>query len=296
MRTKNAVQSVMHMRRFLSRFLDKFFADDTLTLAASLAFYAALSLAPFLVLFVSVTGLMHENLQRDLVVQVAVLAGHDAAEAVEMVIQSAERQPHATSVAGIIATITLILSASLIFSQLRVTLDRIFSVHAPHVEESWLKFIWDFIRARVSDIVLALIALIIAIGSVFASTYILAQFDGESGFFIALGNSIVSAAIYVGLFALLFRYLPTTRVRWWRALQGGAITAVLFVIGKELIAYYLGRRALSSAYGAAGSIVALLVWVYYSALIIFIGAQVSSLLTPARRAPEKLDPPSPFQS
>lgn len=282
----------MHLQRFLSRFLDKFFADDTFTLAASLAFYAALSLAPFLILFVSVSGLMHENLQRDLVLQVSVLAGPVAAEAVQLVIESAQRQPEVTSMAGIVATITLFLSASLIFSQLRVTLDRIFSVHTPHVDQSWWHMIWSFLRERMSDIVLAAIALIVSIGSVLISTYILAQFDGESVLLIALGNAIVSATVYVGLFTLLFRYLPTTRVRWMRAVQGGGIAAVLFVIGKELIAYYLGRRALSSAYGAAGSIVALLVWVYYSSLIIFIGAQVSSLLAPARRAPKKLDPKS----
>lgn len=282
---KNAVSVFMHVRRFLSRFMDKFFADDTFTLAASLAFYAALSLAPFLILFVSITGLMHEDLQRDLVVQVSSFAGPDAAEAVDLVIHSAQKQTELSSVAGIVAVITLLLSASLIFGQLRVTLNRIFSVSVPHIDgETWLHEIWTFVRTRLMDIALAMGGLLVAIGSVVISTYIVAEFRGVGGgVFIALGNALISAAIYVGLFTLLFRYLPTTSVRWARAFQGGAITAILFVIGKELIAYYLGRRALASAYGAAGSIVALLVWVYYSALIIFVGAQVGSILTPSRR-------------
>ena len=275
----------MPVRRLFSRFMDKFFADDTFTLAASLAFYAALSLAPFLILFVSISGLMHEDLHRELVVQVSLLAGPDAAEAVDLVIRSAQKQTELSSLAGIIAIATLFLSASLIFGQLRVTLDRIFSVHVPHIDdENVWHAILIFVRTRLMDIALAMMALLVAIGSVVISTYIVAH--GEGGMLIAFGNALVSAAIYAGLFTLLFRYLPTCRVRWARALKGGVISAILFVIGKELIAYYLGRRALGSAYGAAGSIVALLVWVYYSALIIFVGAQVSSLLSPYRGRPE----------
>jgi membrane protein len=88
------------------------------------------------------------------------------------------------------------------------------------------------------------------------------------------------------MFSLTFHYLPDQRLEWRRAIQGGAITAILFVFGKELIGIYLGSAALGSAYGAAGSIVVFLIWVYYSALITFVGAQVSSLL--GNSAPKRL--------
>lgn len=271
-------------KRFLEKFVDKFVADDTLTLAASLAFYAALSLAPFLILFVSLSSLLNEDLQRELVDQVSALAGPDAAQAVDIVVRSAKRQTEFSSLAGWVALTTLFISASLIFGQLRHSLNRIFRVHHPHEpNHSWPKAIWCFAKARMTDICIAAFSLVFAVVSVLVSTMTIAKFFNSGGVVPAVINAFVSAGLYLFLFTLLFRFLPTQRVRWARAFQGGAITAILFVIGKELIASYLGRSALGSAYGAAGSLIALLAWVYYSSLIIFVGAQASAMINPVRR-------------
>lgn len=269
----------MAVKDFLTRFVNKFMADDTTTLAASLAFYTAFSLAPLLILFVSVTARLDTNLQQGLIGQVQGLAGADAAKTVASVIHGAKAQPRLTSLAGIAGVVTLLLSASLIFGQLRATLNRILNIPpATHSAETVAHMILAYVHGKLLTMLIAVAFILLMIASVLISTIATVfSFVQEGPLAMAL-NAVISAAVYVFLFTLLFHFLPDRHMKWKCALQGGAITAILFVIGKELIGLYLGSASLGTAYGAAGSVIVLLVWVYYSALITFVGAQVSSLL------------------
>ena len=113
----------------------------------------------------------------------------------------------------------------------------------------------------------------------------LTLFDGHEGWIWSVVNVVGSLVIFSLLFAAIFKYLPDVKPKWSHALLGGVITAVLFTGGKSLIGLYLGSSALGSAYGAAGSLIVLLAWVYYSAIILFTGAELTSVLTPVTETP-----------
>ena len=269
---------------FAEKFITKFFADDTTTLAASLAFYTALSLAPLLILFVTVSAQLSDRLMHSFISQVQDIVGEDGAHAVEMVVNSAKTRPDLSSFAGSMGVFTLLVSASLIFGQLRVTLNRIFNIAGNDSPVNRIvPLIFSFFRERILHIGLAISFIISLIVSLGVTAQLGALVHPESLLMLIVMNVGATVLFYVILFTLIFRYLPDRRLPWSWAVQGGALTAVLFVVGKELIGIYLGRSAVGSSYGAAGSLIVLLVWVYYSALITFVGAQVSALLNQNRQ-------------
>jgi membrane protein len=268
----------MRVKEFLSAFIDRFSEERTTTLASSLAYYTALSLAPLIVLFVTLSSKLSDDLQNVFLVQVQNVVGPDAARAFNIVIENAKERPDLASISGLFGALTLLLSASLIFGELRAALNQIFKTQ-PKKPTSTSKFsaVYHFIKAKILTAGLALGFILLIIASLVASSVMTATFGSYQKLWSTL-NIIISLVSYVGLFTLLFHFMPAQHIRWKRAFQGGLITASLFVVGKELLGIYLGRSALGSAYGAAGSLIVLLVWVYYSTLITFIGAHVSSLL------------------
>lgn len=271
---------------FLSRFFDKFSRDETTTLAASLAFYTALSMAPLLILFVAVAARLSDQLLSEFLINTESLVGAEAAEAVRIVIEGARSRTDLTSIAGLLGLATLLVSASLIFGQLRTALNRIFNVQAPDTSQAgYLHMAWQFLRERVTHILFALIGIVCLVLTLMASSFLSATFQEEAGRRAMLANVAVSFVFYVLFFTAVFRYLPDKRQPWRSALGGGLLTAVFFEIGKEILGLYLGKSAIGSAYGAAGSLIVLLVWVYYSTLITFIGAQISSILMPGSARP-----------
>lgn len=274
----------MPVQEFAEKFVTKFLKDETTTLAASLAFYTALSLAPLVILFVTITSQFSPELEQNFVTEAQAIVGKDAAHTFEMVIDGAKERTDLTSAAGIFGVFTLLLSASLIFGALRDALNRIFDVQPPpDLNDSYLHIVGRFLKERVLQVGLALSFILILIISLIASSAISVITNLEFKAMVAAVNIGVTLVTYVMIFTIIFRYLPDRHQPWGRAFRGGALTAALFVLGKELIALYLGKSAIGSAYGAAGSLIVLLVWVYYSTLITFVGAQVSSLIPGSRR-------------
>ncbi len=268
----------MRVKEFITSFFDRFSRDRTTTLAASLAYYTALSLAPLLVLFITISSKFSGNIQNVFISQVQSIVGPDAAKAFQLVIDNAKERPDLASISGLFGALTLLLSASLIFGQMRDALNQIFDSDDPENQKnSTFAAILKFVKARAVQAGLALGFILLLIASLIVSSVLSATFSTHQELWRWI-NIIVSYASYVGVFTLIYRYIPNRRIAWKCALRGGSITALLFVIGKEVIGVYLGSSALGSAYGAAGSLIVLLVWVYYSALITFIGAHVSSLL------------------
>lgn len=268
----------MSVKIFFHQLFTRISENKTTTWAASLAFYMALSLAPLLILFLSLSSLLSQDLQTTFEQQVNQLMGPVAAEGVSTVINSAKDRPDLMSISGIIGTVTLLISAGLIFGQMREALNEIFEKRSePHKEGIW-NTIRTFLKTTFIRIALVFGFLIAMIGSLIVSTLISAYLHTDQALMAASLNIIVSFLFYILLFTGLFHYVPNGKMPWREAFEGGAVTAVLFLFGKELIGLYLGQGALSSSYGAAGSVVALLAWVYYSAMIIFVGAHVSYLL------------------
>ncbi len=278
---------------FLKSFFARFARVQTTTFAASVAVYTTLTLAPMLLLFVTLTSRMTSSYQAEFEYQVLALLGADAAEAINTIVGSivsnAKARPDLATFSGVIGTVMLLLSSGLVFGELRVAINRIFeTTNPPDDSETTLEVILHFVRDRLIHVGFALVFIgLMAVSlllSSFLSSAFSSSFSADPSTWKAF-NVVASFFFYAGLFALVFRYLPNRRTQWRGSLLGGFITSILFVIGKELIGLYLGQSALGSAYGAAGSVVVLLAWVYYSAMITFVGAHVSAMLL-LKKTPE----------
>lgn len=251
---------------FAGRLLDKLIADDVLTLSAALSFYTLLSFAPLMVLAVWGTSLIGPGAQEAMLGQISALAGGDARMAAQAVIDSANKHPSLGSMAGAIGIGISLVGATTVFAQLQSSLNRIWGITAQPSSAilSWL-------RQRVLSVgVIAAIVFVLVVSLLASSA--LGMLLTRNGAWWDVINQVITTIVFAVLFALLFRYLPDTRLPWRRAAWGGLVTSALFAIGKWVIGFYLARGDVGGAYGAAGSLVVLLVWVYYSSAIFFIGA------------------------
>ncbi len=250
------------------RVASDFLADDVLTLSAALAFYTLLSFAPLLVLGVWASSSLAPGAQDAMLGQIQSLAGDDARLAAQAVVDSANKRPSLGSIAGIVGIVTSLVGATTVFAQLQASLNHIWGIKAKPTNA-----IWGWLRRRVLSM-----GVILAIAFVLAASLLLSTALGavltRTGPLWDIVNQAVTAVVFGVLFALLFRYLPDARLRWRHAVLGGVVTAILFAIGKWLIGFYLARGDVGGAYGAAGSLVVLLVWVYYSGAIFFFGAEL----------------------
>ena len=246
-----------------------FIEDDVLTLCAALAFYTLLSFAPLMVLSVWLASSGGPLEQNSLLDQIGVLAGGEARSAAKVVIDSAATRPTLGSLAGFFGLAVMIAGATTVFAQLQSSLNIIFDVVArPN------NAIWMWLRRRLLSV-----GIIAAFAFVLVVSLIVSAFLGvllhRNGMVWDVANQITTTAVFAFLFGAMFRYLPDARIPWRFALVGGLVTAVLFALGKWAIGFYLARGDVGGAYGAAGSLAVLLVWVYYSGAIFFVGAELT---------------------
>ncbi|MDB5305125.1 MAG: putative rane protein [Phycisphaerales bacterium] len=244
-------------------------------LAASLAFYTMLSLAPLLVISIKVVGAIFGEDAAKAQVQVYTREwmGERAASAVAQMIG-----PFARPGAGVLATtlsaIILLISASSVFGELQDALNTVWEVK-PRPDRR----IWNIIKERFFSYVLVLGTCFLLLVSLIISAALSAltrSFDGDPQSILwETINFILSFAVITVLFAFIFKYLPDVKIGWNDVWMGAAVTGVLFTVGKLLLGWYLGRASTTSVYGAAGSLVAMLLWVYYSAQILFFGAEIT---------------------
>ncbi|MBM4024170.1 MAG: YihY/virulence factor BrkB family protein [Planctomycetes bacterium] len=245
-----------------------FIQDDAITLAAALAFYAMLSLAPLLVLALTVLGFLGEPTQQRVIEQTETLIGPQASQGLELLLQNASAQRVAATASAIIGLVTVILSATAVFVQLQYSLNRIFNVRAKRgAVKGWLY------KRFMSLLTVFAIGLVI-VASVVASSVISFMFQG-AGPAAQIINLAVSLVVFTLIFVILFRFLPDIKITWKDTLAGAVIAGLLFVIGQYAVGMYLGSTGVSSVYGGAGALVILLLWVYYSAIILFLGAEMT---------------------
>ena len=258
---------------FLRKVLGEFGEDGAVTLAASLAYYTALSMAPLVLLVLRVAAFFGPQGQRDLVEQITALIGPQGGDAVQLVIESSRSEPVAGNVAGSLSVLMLIFGASAVFSELQHALNTIWDVRSRPKSG-----VWGWIRKRLLSMGILLAVLFLLLVSTVVSALLAlgpratADLPGGPALW-SVVHVVFSIAVFSALFALMFRYLPDVRIQWRDVWLGAFATAVLFALGKLAVGFYLGRSSVGSAYGAAGSLVVLLVWTYYSALIFFFGAE-----------------------
>lgn len=272
-----AVEQVSILKRsgrILAKTAEAFIADNITRLGAALAFYTTVAVAPLLVLAIALAGLVftEEEARQQVIREIGRLAGNQASAAVATV------QSPVTTSTGVFTTLiglgTLLFGAVGVFTHLQNSFNAIWRVPARPAES-----MWHFLQMRLFSLATVMATGFLLLVSLIASA-MLSWLGAETGhrlglpvFGLQIVNNVISLIIITSLFALLFRLLPETRVRMRHVWLGAAVTALLFTAGKSVLGIYLGRTSLTSAYGAAGSLLVLLLWSYYAAQIVFLGAE-----------------------
>ena len=253
--------------------------DHAPRLGAALAYYTVFAIVPLLVIMIAMIGLVfgQEAAQSYILEQIKSLVGKQSAEAIKEMIQHANK-PSTGIVATIVAVITLLLGASGLFGQLQDALNTIWGVERKSgggiwgiVKDRFLSFMAVLGTGFLLLVSLVLSAALAAMGKLFGG-----WLPGHEVLLQGL-NLLISFAVITGLFAMMFKILPDAQIAWNDVWVGAAMTALLFTIGKFLIGLYLGKSDVGSAYGAAGSLVIMLIWVYYSAQIMLFGAEFTQV-------------------
>jgi len=255
----------------------RFVDTELMAQAAALALYAMLSLAPLLLILVWLTSALYPGAQDSLMQQIGLLAGFEAERVARTVVDNARDRPDTGSIAGWWSVALLFVGATAVFAQLQDVLNKIFRTDATRLAGAmaWL-------RKRVFSMGLVLAMGFLLLVSMTVSTLVQLAFS-RMEWALPIVMNVATWAVYAISFALMYHYLPDRSVGWKRALGGGAITALLFVLGRWLIGWYLREANPGSAYGSMGALVLALVWMYYAALIVFIGALITAVIDERRK-------------
>jgi membrane protein len=256
-------------------------ADNGLVLAASIAFFTIFSLAPLLLLVVAIAGLAfgQDQTTAEIRAQFESLMGPESAQFIAGVIARASRG--AGGVAAVVSIGTLIFGATGVFVQLKAALNTVWGVQikSEKPRTALVRLLWDRVLSFAMMLVMSF--LLLASLAVSAALAALARWTAAlvPGWDVPtqIVNSVISFSVITFLFCAAYKILPDVRIGWRVVWFGGAVTALLFSFGKELIGMYLGRDSLASVYGAAGSMIVILMWVYYSAIIFLYGAELTLL-------------------
>ncbi|MCW5658025.1 MAG: YihY/virulence factor BrkB family protein [Burkholderiaceae bacterium] len=250
--------------------------DYAPSMGAALSYYTVFSLAPMLLIVVSVTGLVfgEEAARGEVFEQIAGLVGTESARAIEQMLNSL-REPERGVLGTVVGVVTLLIGATTVFGELQDDLDRIW--RAPAREGT--SGLWGLLRARLLSfgmilgiafllmVSLVLSAAIAALGKWWGGVF------GEWELLLQAVNQLVGLFMTTAVFALIYKLMPRVKVRWHDVWMGAVATAVLFSVGKFLIGLYIGKTGIASGFGAAGSIAVVFLWVYYSAQIFLLGAE-----------------------
>ncbi len=257
-----------------------FVDDNAFKLSASLSYYTIFALAPLLIIIISLAGLFFkkEDVQGRIYQQLNSVIGNDAAYQIQQIILNIQQSETGT-VATIIAGIVLFIGATGVFTELQDSINFIWSVKAKP-KRGWLKFIGNRLLSFsliVSMGFLLLVSLVISALLDLLSGKLIKLFPNYSVYLFHALNVLLIILVIGTLFAIIFKVLPDAVISWKDAMVGAIFTALLFLLGKFLISYYISKSTLDVTYGTAASIVILLSWVYYSALILYFGAEFTKM-------------------
>ncbi len=254
--------------------------DKVSRLAAALSYYTIFSLPGLLLIVVSVAGffLGQESVREDLLSQAASLVGEQGAEAVGTMLSNAGWDSGAGTFGIIVGIVTVVLAATGAFTQLQEALNTVWEVAPepgagilPTLQKRFLSF-----SLILGIAFLLLVSLVVSAALAGLGNFLEELFPGAT-WLVRIGNYVISFAVITLLFALIYKYLPDAEVAWKDVFIGAALTTLLFTIGKFALGYYLGRSSTASAYGAAGSLVLILLWIYYTAQILLFGAEFTQV-------------------
>lgn len=284
--------SVKRIWRLLKETFTEWSNDKAAKLAAALAYYTVFSLAPLLIVVIAIAGffLGEEAARGEIIGQIRGLVGQDSAEFIQSTINNANRPNDNTDlIASLISIVLLLVGASSVFAELQDALNTVWNVEARPGQG-----LGGFVRKRLLSFgmllgigFLLLVSLVVSAGLAGFAAYTNQLLPGWEAV-LRIFNFFLSFGVITVLFAMIYKFLPDAKIAWNDVWIGAVITALLFTIGKTLIGLYLGNSSFGSTYGAAGSLVVILVWVYYSVQILFFGAEFTQVY--ARRYGSQIIP------
>ncbi len=265
--------------------------DKAPRLGAALAYYTIFSIAPLLLIAITITGLVFADSQAQVLSEVRKLMGDKGAEAIQSMITAAQK-PAESILATLLGFITLIFGAAGVVVQLKDALNTIWDV-----EDAPSGGLFGFVKKYFLSFgvvlgigFLLLVSLLLEAGLAIVGQFV-KDYMPALGIVMQVGALAISFGVITLLFAFLFKFLPDVKVAWRDVWIGAVLTSFLFVVGKVGLGLYLGKAAAASAYGAAGSLVIMLLWIYYSAQILFFGAEFTQVYS--RRHGSRYDPKAP---
>jgi membrane protein len=264
-----------------------FVEDDSFSYASSIAFSTIFSLPAILIIALSIGSAFYERnvVQEELINQVSRLVGDNTAKEIESILLQAAIDDSSWW-ARSVGIVTLALSATTVFMSLQSSLNKIWGIK-PKPQRGWLKYI---INRLVSLAMVISFGFVLLVSLVIDTVLVVFQgmlariMEGVTLYLVTALNLIISLGFVTVIFGLLFKVLPDARIRWRHVWVGSLVTTLLFTAGKYLIGFYLGNSSFNSAYGAAGSLVIILLWVYYSTVIFLFGAELTYVYAKAQGA------------
>lgn len=259
-----------------------FVADNGMKLSASLSYYTVFSLGPVLIIMISLAGIFfgRDAVRGKLFYQINGLVGNEAAQQIQEIIKNIEQSQFSTS-GAVLGIIALVFGATGVFAEIQDSINYIWSLKAKP-RQGWLKLLIN--RLVSFSLIVSFGFLLMVSLAVHALLDLLHDrlsrlFDDATVIIFQGLNYVILFAVISTLFAIIFKVLPDGVIRWKDAFVGAVFTSVLFVIGKFLIGYYLGASDVSATYGAAASVIIILLWVYYSSIILYFGAEFTKVYT-----------------
>jgi len=270
----------MHIKRFFAlvkKSVQAWLDDYASSMGAAIAFYTVFSLAPLILIVIAIAGFFwgEDAVRGELLRQIGGMVGDNGAMAIEGVVKSSAEEPDQGIAATIISVVVLVVGATTVFAELQSALDRIWKVPARDRKTG----IWNLLRSRLLSFGLVLSLAFLLLISLVVSTLLSALGGWLGGLMpgwelvLQALNVLVSFGIVVVLFAMIYKFMPQAEVAWKDVWTGAFVTALMFEVGKLAIGMYVGKSSVASSYAAAGSLVVVLIWVYYSAQVFLLGAE-----------------------
>ncbi|HLO93210.1 MAG TPA: YihY/virulence factor BrkB family protein [Burkholderiaceae bacterium] len=281
----------------LARAAGSWLDDYAPSMGAALAFYTLFSITPLLLIVISLAGLVFgaPAARAAILAQFGALAGPDIARLLDAMLRSLDR-PEAGRLGVALGVLSLLVGATTVFGELQNAMDRIW-----HIAHEGRGGLWKILRSRLRALGLVLSLGFLLIVSLLASAGLAAlrqRWDPWPGQWLVLAQGLdfmLSWALVSAMFGMIYKWVPQLPLRWREVMGGAALAALLFTLGKSLIALYIAHSGLTSPFGAAGSLVVLLLWVYYAALIFLYGAEFTRarFCRLAAQTPAPAPPPAP---
>jgi membrane protein len=269
-------RTLLHLTKMTAK---EWMDDNVPRLGAALSYYTVFSIAPLAIIAITIAGLVFNNAQGQVMNEIKGLVGENGSEAIGSMMEAAQK-PDRSVVATALGFVTLLFGAAGVFIQMKDAMNTVWNVE-PDKNGGIVKFIRKYFVSfsMVLGIgFLLLVSLILTAGLAFLGTYLEQYIPGLKPV-MELVNFVVSFAVITVLFAMLFKFLPDTQIEWSDVWVGAALTSLLFTVGKFLLGFYFAKSHIASAYGAVGSLVLILLWVYYSSQILFFGAEFTQVFS-----------------